>query len=124
MELGWSGFPGRAEVQKKAFEDGIPMKLKAWKSPAGRAIMNKYVKAVLPLMWQIACDRYWVECSRMRDLNLGDVYGLFGTGWNKVTRRGPAVGTCRSEVLSQKCSDPKSVGAAAVGRAVRPDRAS
>ena len=40
------------------------------------------------------------------------------------TRRGPAVGTCRSDLLWQKWSDPKSVGAAAVGRAVRPDRAS
>eukprot|EP00966_Prymnesium_polylepis_P193095 4475415-Prymnesium_polylepis.1 len=41
-------------------------------------------------------------------------------------RRGPALRATwlRSEVLSQFFSDPKSVGAEAVGRAVRPDRAS
>eukprot|EP00966_Prymnesium_polylepis_P294418 6798859-Prymnesium_polylepis.1 len=39
-------------------------------------------------------------------------------------RRGPALGTWRSEVSSQKASDPQCVGSAAVGRAVRPDRVS
>eukprot|EP00966_Prymnesium_polylepis_P022594 519897-Prymnesium_polylepis.1 len=42
----------------------------------------------------------------------------------KPRRRGPAVGTWRSEVSSQKTSDPQSVGSATVRRAVLPDRVS
>eukprot|EP00966_Prymnesium_polylepis_P299159 6912456-Prymnesium_polylepis.1 len=38
--------------------------------------------------------------------------------------RGPALGTWRSEVSSQKASDPRFVTSQDVGRAVRPDRAS
>jgi hypothetical protein len=85
MELGWSGFPGRSKVQREAFDEGIPMQLKAWTSCEGQEIMTQYVSRVLPLMWQVAHDHYPVECDRMRDLTMCDVYGLLGTGWNKVT---------------------------------------
>ena len=57
----------------------------AWTKPEGQAIMDKYVAHVLPCMWQLAEQYYPCECAQMRDLNLGDVYGLCGTGWNKVT---------------------------------------
>ena len=39
-------------------------------------------------------------------------------------RFGPAVGTCRSDLFSQKWSDPQSVDPEVVGRTVRRDRAS
>eukprot|EP00966_Prymnesium_polylepis_P197483 4576346-Prymnesium_polylepis.1 len=50
-----------------------------------------------------------LECTCVQHVSMSDVVSCNG--------RGPAVGTCRSEVLSQNRSDPKSVGAAAVGRA-------
>ena len=85
MELGWSGFPGTSNAQAEALANGVPHALKAWTTPQGRAIMDEYVAHILPRMWAIASECYVSECSRMRDLNLGDTYGLCGTGWNKIT---------------------------------------
>eukprot|EP00966_Prymnesium_polylepis_P103106 2388481-Prymnesium_polylepis.1 len=47
-----------------------------------------------------------------------------GRGPRGACRRGPAVGTWRSEVSSQRAFDPRKAASQDVGRAVRPDRAS
>ena len=85
VQLGWSAFEGSAEMQAEASSMGVPYKLVAWESTLGRRYMDTYVQAVLPRMWEIARLHYPSACARMWDVGMASLYGLCGTGFNKVT---------------------------------------
>ena len=85
IEFGWSGFPGAAEVQVEAQALGLPYKLKAWKSAEGAKWVDGHLATILPRMWVLCEQHYSSECDQMRWRGMHHVYGLFGTGFNKVT---------------------------------------
>ena len=87
LELGWSGFPGGADNtrQGRARREGVPYKLSAWLQPCGIQFMDTFASKVLPPMWGAAAQHYPAACRRMADAGMAHLYGLCGTGWNKIT---------------------------------------
>lgn len=85
IEFGWSGFPGDAEVQREAHEQGVPYKLKAWKDERGAKWVEDHLDPILRHMWLACCNACADECDQMKWRGLADEYGLCETGFNKVT---------------------------------------
>jgi hypothetical protein len=85
IELGWSGFPGGSKKQREAQEVGEPYKLNAWEHPLGHAFGEKHLSLIMPCMWKACEEAYPIESERMWYEGRADLYGLYGTGWNKVT---------------------------------------
>ena len=86
IEFGWSAFPGDAPQQVKAQEEQLPYKLAAWLDPRGDAWVEEFLAPhVLPQMWKSALVHYHLACEQMMDVTMASLYGMCGTGWNKVT---------------------------------------
>ena len=87
IEFGWSGFAGGSEGTRQgiARDEGVPYKLAAWLDPRGVEFMHTFMEPLLPRLWSLCNEYYKVACDHMLDVGMAHLYGLFGTGWNKIT---------------------------------------
>jgi len=85
IEFGWSAYPGDWPKQRDAQVAGVPYKLEAWLDARGEAWVERFLGPVLPRMWELCKGLYHGACERAADRTMAHLYGLCGTGWNKVT---------------------------------------
>ena len=84
-EFGWSTMIGGSETQKKCKAEKKPYRLKAWKSPKGKAFYKKHIEPLLGNAWRLLAEQYPAAAANMLAAVPEEYRLLPHVGFTKVT---------------------------------------